>query len=299
VRSCPLFGLSLICSLYLTRVTAAPLEPLRLWPGSAPGESAALPPESDTTGPTGRLVAGARVTRITNVSAPTLTVYRPAPERDTHAAVIICPGGGYKILAIDLEGTEVAAWLNRIGVTGIVLKYRVPTRAHQPRWQAPVQDVQRAMSLVRSRASDWGLDPARIGVCGFSAGGNAAGLAATFGNERKYPAADAIDRFPCRPDFGLLIYPAYFVDSATGSLESQIKIPADMPPQFIVQNDDDPISLNALVFATELKRRHIPVELHLYTRGGHGIGLRPVPGLACTTWPEAAEAWLRTRQLIK
>ena len=285
--------------LLLTGARGADPEVIPVWPSTPPGETGTLPAEHDTTGPKGRMVAGQRVTRITDVSVPTLTIFRPAPDKDTGTAVIVCPGGGYKILAFDLEGTEVAQWLSGIGVTGIVLKYRVPARPGQPEYLAAVQDLQRAMSLVRSRAAEWKLNPAHIGVCGFSAGGNAAGLTSTFGNDRKYAAADEVDQVACRPDFGLLIYPGDFWDKATGRLSATVKIPANMPPQFLVQNMDDPISpLNAILFAEELSRHKVPAEMHIYAQGGHGIGLRSVAGLACTTWPAACEVWLRASKFI-
>jgi len=279
---------------------AAEPTPIRVWPGTPPGKtvSSALA-EVDITKPEDRLIAGRRVTRISNISVPTLIVYQPTPAKRNGAAVIICPGGGYQRIATDAEGTEVAAWLNSIGVTGILLKYRVPAQEGQPIWLGAVQDLQRSISLVRSRAAEWGLNPARIGACGFSAGANAAGLAAAFGKDRKYPAADAIDQVSCRPDFGLLIYPANFWDPKTDGFNTSVPISSAMPPMFLVQNYDDPVNpLNALLLAAELKRHNVPAELHMYAVGGHGFGIRPVAGEACTTWPASAEVWLRTSQLI-
>ena len=180
-------------------------EPLTInvWPGKPPGDTKELPPEADQTKPEDRLIAGRRIIKLGNVSTPQLTVYRPAKSKDTGAAVVICPGGGHNILAYDLEGTEVAEWLNEIGVTGIVLKYRVPGRDPEKRWFAAVQDAQRAMSLVRSKASEWGLDPKRIGLLGFSAGGQVAGLVSIF-EQRQYELLDDVDKVSSRPDFAVL-----------------------------------------------------------------------------------------------
>ena len=181
---------------------------LDVWPGNVPGETKPIGEENVREQPAG----GKTIKILTNVSKPTLTVYRPAKEKDTGAAVLICPGGAYRILAWDLEGEEVAAWLNSIGVTGIILKYRVPHGPGQPTDRPPVgplQDAQRAMSLVRGKAREWGLDPKRIGILGFSAGGHLAASAATNFDKRAYESMDDIDTISCRPDFAVLIYPAY------------------------------------------------------------------------------------------
>ena len=163
--------LTLFCGLTVAALCAAEPTVINLWPGKPPGDTQELPPEADTTKPNGNMVAGKRVMRIGNVSTPTISVFKPAPGKETGAAVVICPGGGHSILAWDLEGTEVAEWLTSIGVTGIVLKYRVPARVKATNYFAAVQDAQRAVSLVRSRASELGIDPKRIGIGGFSAGG--------------------------------------------------------------------------------------------------------------------------------
>lgn len=284
-----------------TSAAPAPLV-LNVWPGTPPGEIKPLPPEGDTTKDDGRMVAGRRVIRIGNVSTPQLAVYQPARDKANGTAVVICPGGGFNILAYDLEGTEVAAWLNSIGVTAVVLKYRVPARDPQQRWLAPVQDAQRAMSVVRSNAAAWGVDPKRIGILGFSAGGATAGYTALFRDARQYPAVDAIDAVSSRPDFALLIYAAYFVERGQTTLNPALPVTftADAPPMFLVHAFDDGIPVqNALLIAAELKKVDVPVELHVYDTGGHGYGLRPVPELPVTTWPQRAEAWLARRGLLK
>ena len=171
MRTPPLHYLAATTALLATTFAATPAVTLDVWPGTPPGETKPLPPEADQTKDTDKLIAGRRIIKLGNVSRPQLAVFRPAREKDTGAAVVICPGGGFNILAYDLEGTEVAEWLNSLGVTGIVLKYRVPARDPERRWLAAVQDAQRAMSIVRSHAGDWGIDPKRIGILGFSAGG--------------------------------------------------------------------------------------------------------------------------------
>lgn len=273
---------------------------LNVWPGPPPGETKPLPPESDQTKDTDRLIGGRRIIKLGNVSTPQLAVYRPAREKDTGAAVVICPGGGFNILAYDLEGTEVAEWLNGIGVTGIVLKYRVPARDPQKRWLAPVQDAQRAMSLVRSRAREWGLDPQRVGILGFSAGGATAGYAALLREERQYPAIDAIDQTPCRPDFALLIYTAGFVERGQTTMNQTVAVTKEAPPMFLVHAFDDNVPVqNALLLAAELRKVGGSAEVHVYDTGGHGYGLRPVAEHPVTSWPKRAEEWLARRGILQ
>ena len=270
-----------------------------LWPGRPPGETATLPPEADTTKPTDNLIAGRRVLRIGNVSTPTLEVFRPAKERDTGAAVIVCPGGGHHILAYDLEGTEVAEWLTSIGVTGIVLKYRVPARPGPVRWKAAVQDGQRAVSLVRSRAKEWGIDPARIGILGFSAGGETAALTALLFDERQYGPVDDVDQVSARPDFAVLVYPGFFVEQDGVTLKPHVKVSDKSPPAFFAHAADDRVTSDSSVqLFLALRRAKVPAELHVYASGGHGYGLRktdePVTG-----WPQQCEAWMRRRGLLR
>lgn len=293
---------SLLAFAFLLSVSVAMAgepETLTLWPGKPPGETKELPPEVDITKAGDQLVAGKRVARIGNVSTPTLTIYRPAPEQDTGAAVIICPGGGHHILAYDLEGTEVAEWLNSIGVTGVLLKYRVPFRDPQRRWGAAVQDAQRAVSLVRSRAAEWKLDPERIGVLGFSAGGQTAALAALFGEERQYDAQDDADKASPRPNFAVLVYTGGLFDKEKQTLAPEAKVAAGAPPMFLAHAQDDPVpAANSLLLALALKEAGVPAELHLYAKGGHGFGLRPTDD-PCTHWPERCAEWLESQGLLK
>ncbi|QGJ68749.1 Acetylxylan esterase [Planctomycetales bacterium 10988] len=281
--------------LFLLQVNLQAKEPivLDLWPELPPGETGNLAPEHDSSGEEGRMVAGKRVTRLTNVSTPQIAVYQPEEAKANGAAVVICPGGGHRILAYDLEGIEVAEWLNSLGVTGIVLKYRVPARDPEKRWTAAVQDAQRAMSLVRSKAKDWNLDPDRIGICGFSAGGQTAGLTSLFLEDRQYQAIDAVDQNPIRPSFTMLIYPAYLVErSEPTKLAEEVKVTKDVPPMFFVHAFDDRISVNnSLLVASALKGVDVPIELHVYPTGKHGYGLRPTEE-PVTHWPERAAIWL-------
>lgn len=270
---------------------------LNLWPGTAPGEVKELPPEADQTKPEDRLIAGRKIIKLGNVSVPQIAVYQPSAERNTGAAVVICPGGGHHILAYDLEGTEVAEWLNSMGVTGIVLKYRVPFRDPEKRWGAAVQDAQRAMSLVRSRAAEWKLDPQRIGICGFSAGGETAALTALL-PDRQYERIDAVDEQSYRPAFALLIYAAGLADKDDQKLRDYIPVTKDAPPMFFVHAFDDRVSVqNPLLLAGALKRAGVSAELHVFATGGHGYGLRATRD-AVTHWPLRAGKWMREQGFL-
>ena len=286
-------SLLLVSVLGLTLHAGEP-KSIKIWPGKAPGETKELPPEQDISKPGAGLVAGKPVIRLGNVSTPMLTIYRPAKDKDTGAAVIICPGGGHNILAYDLEGTEVADWLTKIGVTAGVLKYRVPGRDPNNRGGAAVQDAQRAVSLLRSQATELGVDAKRIGILGFSAGGQTAGLTAIL-EQRKYDAVDAIDKTSCRPDFAVLIYPAYFVDKGQTKLRDDIKVTKNTPPMFFAHAFNDGVTpLSSLLLAAELKNVGVPAELHMYATGGHGFGLRPQADKPCTQWPTACATWMQT-----
>jgi acetyl esterase/lipase len=277
----------------------SPTDPVPLWPAAAPGDSQALPAESDLTKPDENQVAGRRVMRLGNVSQPTLTVFRPAKEIDTGAAVVVCPGGGFHILAWDLEGTEVCKWLNSIGVTGVLLKYRVPVREGRARHEAPLQDAQRALGLVRHHAAEWGIDPQRIGVLGFSAGGHLAASLCTNFDQRTYDRVDAADDVSRRPDFAILIYPAYLIDAKDDNqIVPHLKVTAQTPPTFLTMAQDDPVNAdNVLVWALALKQAKVPVGLHLYPSGGHGYGLRRTKSPS-TTWPDRAAEWLQEQGLV-
>jgi acetyl esterase/lipase len=269
-------------------------EPIPLWPKGAPNEKGDVGEEHDTTKPGDGLVSGQRVIRLGNVSKPEITLYRPSKEKDTGTAVVVCPGGGYSILAMDLEGTEICEWFNSIGVTGVLLKYRVPTRPGDDKHVLPLQDAQRALSLVRFHAKDWNLDPKRIGVLGFSAGAHlTASLSTTF-DRRAYEPVDDADRVSCRPDFSMPIYPAYLaLKDQDNKIAPDLNVTTNTPPTFLIQAEDDGVRVeNGLVYYLALKNAKVPVEMHLYPNGGHGYGLRPSDKLI-SSWPKRAEEWLR------
>jgi len=288
----------------LALVGAACLEaqspPMKLWPGAAPGDKAASGGTGETTKPTDNLVDGRPVTALGDVTEPTLTVYRAPAAKDTGTTVVVCPGGGYYILAIDLEGTEVCEWFNSIGVNAVLVKYRVPRREGRPPYAAPLQDAQRAVGIVRSHAAQWGLDPERIGVLGFSAGGNLCAVLSANSASRNYSRVDASDDASCRPDFQLLIYPAYLVDDKGGyKIAPEAAVTAGTPPTFLVMAEDDPIRVeNVIGYAMDLKEAKVPFDLHVYPTGGHGYGLRRTKEFV-TTWPARAEDWMRSRGLLK
>ena len=258
-------------------------------------------PEQDITKPTDRLVDGRPLMHLTNVSQPTLAVYKPAAKADTGAAVVVLPGGGYRILAYDLEGTEVCSWLNSLGVTCVLTKYRVPInhadgkgQGHFPERTEDLEDAQQAMRITRTHAAEWKIDPARIGVLGFSAGGH---LAAHHSNHSDFrytgePEADAA--ISAKPDFAILIYPAYLTDASLTTLAPEVTPTAATPPTFLVQAEDDPVHVeDVLLYFQGLKNVKVNGELHVFANGGHGYGLRP-GSLPVTHWPEFAATWLRT-----
>jgi acetyl esterase/lipase len=272
-----------------------------LWPGAAPGEKGDFGEEADTTKPEPNVPPEKYITRLGNVSKPTITVFKPEAGKDTGAAVVVCPGGAYRILAYDLEGTEVCRWLNDLGVTGVLLKYRVPSRQGLEKHTAALQDVQRAIGLVRSRAREWNIDPKRVGVLGFSAGGHLAASVSTNYASRTYPAADDADKESCRPDFSVLVYPAYLIDNDDpAKLAADIKVTSQTPPAFVVMTQDDGIKVeNAYTYALALKNAKVPAELHVYPTGGHGYGLRPSANPVSTEWPRLAGEWMRAQGFLK
>jgi acetyl esterase/lipase len=288
--------LSVVCA----GSTVVPAIHVAIWPTGAPGETAAAVEEHDTTTEKNPLVAGRRVIRLTGVSSPTMTVYRASKETNTGAAVLVFPGGGYSILALDLEGTEVCEWLNSIGVTGVLLKYRVPARTGTPREGAPLQDAQRAMRLVRAHAKDWGVDPDRIGALGFSAGAHLAANLSNNYDKRTYDPVDEADQLSCRPNFAAIIYPGLITKSNAGiELAPEMTVTANTPPTFLLQAEDDPVHVeNSLLYYAALKKAKVLADMHLFAKGGHGYGLRHTE-LPVTGWPKLAEQWMHSIGAIK
>jgi acetyl esterase/lipase len=275
---------------------------IAIWPKGAPAGHPDAPPdtkpEADTTTAKDNLIAGKPLIRLGHVTNPTLTIY-PPKGNNSGAAVVVFPGGGYSILAMDLEGTEVCDWLTSSGITCAVLKYRVPGSGPFPKSAAALQDAQRAMGIVRSQAAQWHIDPHRVGVLGFSAGGHLAAAVSTHYEERLYPAVDAADQQSCRPDFAIVIYPGYL---GTGdrrlTLNPDVPVTGKTPPTILVQAEDDTVGVeNAVAYFLALKAGKVPAELHLYASGGHGYGLRRT-ALPVTAWPEVVSAWLRGIKVI-
>lgn len=255
-------------------------EIIYLWPNIVPGETEDKKPPIQTDNTTGDVI------RISDITDPAIVVYPASSENNNGSGIIVCPGGGYNILAIDKEGYEIAKWLNQHGFSAFVLQYRVPKKQ-----EGALQDVQRAQRIVRSNAKQWGLDPGKLGVMGFSAGGSLSARASTLYNESTYPQVDKKDDLSCRPDFAMLIYPAYLDQGENRGLTPELKVDENTPPTFIFQTADDRLGNSSLVYATALRDAKVPVELHLLPKGGHGYGMRP-GNIAAETWPSLAVKWL-------
>jgi len=277
------------------------LEQIALWPGAVPGAQPA--PGTENVSIIARGVAGKPYTDVTNVTNPTISVY-PPKGNDTGAAVVVIPGGGFQALAIDLEGTEVCDWLTVKGITCVLLKYRVPNapyvwqcncRPHNRSISEPsLQDLQRTMRMVRYHADQWHIDPYKIGVLGFSAGGYLVAEISTLFDRQLYPKVDDADDESARPDFALPIYPGHLAN-ADGTLNSNVPVSSQTPPTFLVQAEDDYVDgvQQSLVYYNALSKVHVPAEMHLYAQGGHAFGLRRTE-LPITGWPVQAEVWLHT-----
>ncbi len=255
-------------------------ELIYLWPGKVPGElKEKQPPVIDTA-------RKDDVLRYSEVTNPAIEVWPADPKLNNGAAVIVCPGGAYRILSYDKEGTEIAAWLNSLGYSAFVLQYRIPEKK-----EGALQDAQRALRVVRQNAAKWKIDPEKTGIMGFSAGGSLSARTSTLFSKRTYGPVDTADSLSCRPSFAMLIYPAYLDQGENRSLTPELLLTKETPPMFIFQTADDTYGNSALVMTTALRDAKLPVELHVLPSGGHGYGLRPV-SLAATTWPVLAENWL-------
>lgn len=274
-----------------------------LWPGTPPDAKPVKGPEFvGDTGTKGHLVAGKPWTYVGDVTVPTLTVYAPTAKA-TGAAVLVLPGGGFEVLAMDLEGTEVCDWLNARGITCVLLKYRVPSLPYD--WKCDcrtdnlvvptqsLEDVQRAMGLIRLHAKDWGIDPHRLGVIGFSAGGYLVAEISTHYQQRLYKPVDGADYESCRPDFAIGIYPGHLATDE-GTLNPNVPITKDTPPTFLLQAEDDQVDgIQSPVYYAALQKAGVPVELHIYPHGGHAFGLRRTRE-PITTWPDLVDTWLKS-----
>jgi acetyl esterase/lipase len=270
-------------------------QPILLFPDGAPGETVKLIQEDVWNG---NKVAGCQVLRIGNVSDPTITFY-PAPENNnSRATIIVNPGGGYHILAYNLEGTEICRWFNSQGINCVLVKYRVPRREGREKHEAPLQDLQRAIAYTRSHAESWNIDPNKIGVMGFSAGAHLAAMGSTAYENRTYPVVDEFDKVSLRPDFCMLIYPAY-LNGKDFTISPELNVNANTPPTFLVQAEDDNGLLNSSIFYYyALKEAKVPAAMHLYPSGGHGYGLRNTGDLV-NEWPFRAMSWLRDIGMVE
>ena len=299
---------------------------LPIWPGAAPDPQPVAGPEAAETSGQDFLVAGRSAVGVSNVTRPTMTVYSPR-GKNTGAAVVVFPGGGYQVLAIDLEGTEVCDWLTPKGITCVLLKYRVtdvgpyPKSGPYPESPMALEDAQRTVGLVRFHAAEWHIDPHKIGVLGFSAGGHLSAAISTHFANRLYPAVDPADKESCRPDFAVAIYPGHLSFSAAEwdakqgtkkfvvrnpatadkhlGLNPDIPVTSQTPPTFLLQAEDDHVDNvdDSLAYYIALKTAGVPVEMHLYAQGGHAFGLRRTK-FPITGWPQLVETWLGTIGMI-
>ncbi len=303
-------NLIVICMLIFISSISAQTEIIHLWPDGAPGA---------IKDPNYKVETGSEKdwSWMKNVSDPTIDVYLAPPKAANGTAVIICPGGGYGLLATAHEGSQIAKWLNTLGITGVVLKYRLPSSAiMKNKTIGPLQDAQKAMRIVRSHAKEWNIIPDKIGVMGFSAGGHLASTLSTHYNDKVYESTDTTS---ARPDFSLLIYPVISMDLSITHMGSRInllgenpsselvkkysnelQVDKNTPPAFLVCSMDDntvPIE-NSIDYALALKKYKIPCELHIYEKGGHGYGMGRTNGTE-STWPKACEKWLIQRGFLK
>ena len=265
-----------------------------LWPNGAPEQSHVTGPESD---PGGNMVAGKPLQRLTNVSKPNMAVYLPPAGKNMGAAAVVFPGGGYALLAMDLEGTEICQWLNSIGMTCVLVKYRVPENGRYPENTEDLEDAQQAMRLTRSHATEWGIDPKKVGVIGFSAGAHLAVVLSTHPEfQGKNVPVSSVD---VRPAFQMVIYPGY-TSLPDGKVPDSIAPTAAVPPTFLVQAENDYAAKveSSVDYFMALKEAKVPAEMHIYTEGGHGFGLRATDAPIATKWPVLAEEWLHTIHIL-
>ncbi|HLY43722.1 MAG TPA: alpha/beta hydrolase [Terracidiphilus sp.] len=331
---CVVFGCGASLAQTLVWEPSAGHRQIPIWPGAPPDPQPVKGPETMGASGPGFLVAGRQIVGVNNVTRPTMTVYSP-DGKNTGAAVVVFPGGGYQTLAIDLEGTEVCDWLVPRGITCVLLKYRVtdvgqyPKSGPYPESKMALEDAQRTLGLVRFHAAEWHVDPHKIGVLGFSAGGHLSVAMSVHFEKRLYPPVDAADEESCRPDFAVAIYPGHLSRSAAeydaqgndaerGSQKFPLPPPdallladknlgvnpdlhpgKNTPPTFLLQAEDDHVDsvYDSLSYYIALKKAGVPAEMHLYAQGNHAFGLRRTT-LPITEWPELVERWLRTIGMV-
>lgn len=270
-------------------------KPILLFPDGAPGESVKMKQVDDLTG---NKVAGCPVLRISNVSEPTLTFFPAPANNNSGVTIVVNPGGGYNILAYNLEGTEICKRFNSYGINCVLVKYRVPRREGLEKHEAPLQDVQRAIAYTRSHAEVWNINPDKIGVLGLSAGAHLSAVASTNYDNRTYQKIDSHDDVSLRPDFTALIYPAY-LSGDNFSISPELKVDENTPPTILIQTQDDKRHIDSSVFYYyALKEAKVPAEMHLYPSGGHGYGARNT-GHTVNEWPHRVLSWLRDIKMLE
>lgn len=281
-----LLTLTVLAQAYALQAAEPPT--LKLWPEGTPS---AMTPTSEATAKLIQSYGGATATRLTDISDPTITIYRP--EKPNGTSVVVAPGGGFMFLSYSFEGTQVCEWLNTLGITGVLLKYRTPTRDDPDPFKLPVEDAQRAMGIVRHHAGEWGLDPKRVGLLGFSAGGNLTGHAAWDRTPRTYAQKPEVDD-PRGPDFIVFVYGGGFLDKEDKTkFRPGFSVPQDAPPAFfLVAHDDKTNPIEATMLYLEYKKLGIPAEIHICTKGGHGFGMRPA-GQPINDWPKRCAEWMQ------
>jgi acetyl esterase/lipase len=287
---------SFILALLLASSAFAQQQTMLLWPNDNPEPSKVVGPEIDPTTDANRIVSGKVTVRVTNVSKPSLTVFSPDPAKNNGAAALVFPGGSYIRLAYNIEGTEVCDWLNSIGMTCVLVKYRVPEEGHYPENVEDLEDAQQAMRLTRAHAAEWHIDSQKIGVIGFSAGAH---LAATLSTHPDFQGKNVpVSTIDARPNFQMIIYPGWTAGS-DGKVNPSLLPTPQIPPTFLLQAENDSTAHveSSLVYFQALKDAKIPAELHVFTQGGHGFGLRPTD-LPISHWPTLAEAWLHTIHIL-
>lgn len=270
----------LLITLISSNIFSQKKEIIYLWPGKVPGEL------KEKMAPVPAASRNDNVLRYAEVTNPAIEIWLPDLSINNKVGVIVSPGGAYRILAYDKEGTEIAAWLNKLGYSAFVLQYRVPEKM-----EGALQDVQRAIRIIRKNAIKWNLDPAKLGVLGFSAGGSLSARASTRFNYKTYSPVDDADSLSARPAFAVLIYPGLLDAGVNKTLTPELELSKETPPVFMFQTADDFVGNSSIVMAGALREAKLPFELHILPTGGHGYGLRS-GNIAGETWPGLAQKWL-------